>query len=110
MSEIFVPLAFWIAILFPIGVFVWQIRRMRRGTLSPGRAAIRFFLISVMPIGLYVLVFFLAAAIEEMCGVPMVAEGYARSLLLVLAIGVVWVVLMTMVFAIVAMSMSRKRV
>ena len=44
---------------------------------------------------LYVLVFFLAVAVEEIAGIPTVVEGYARSLLLVLAVSMAWVLLMT---------------
>lgn len=95
---------------FPAGVFVWQIRRMRRGTLSRGRTVTGFFFISIIPVVLYALAFFLAVAIEEISGIPVVAEGYARSLLLVMAVSIAWVLLMTAVFAILAMFMSRKRI
>jgi hypothetical protein len=95
---------------FPVGVFVWQIRRMRRGTLSRGRAVTGLFFISIIPVVFYALAFFLAVAIEEVFGIPVVAEEYARSLLLVMAVSITWVLLMTAVFAILVMFMSRKRI
>lgn len=82
---------------------------MRRGTLSLGKTTARFFLVSIVPLVLYALVFFLVAAIEEVSGAVVVGEGYARSLLLVLAIGITWVLLMTVVFAILGMFIKRKR-
>ena len=82
---------------------------MRRGTLSRGRTVTSFFLIATTPVALYVLAFFLAVAVEEIAGVPIVAEGYARSLLLVSALGITWVLLMTAALSILVMFMGRKR-
>ena len=82
---------------------------MRRGTLSLGKAVTRFFLVSIAPVGLYMLAFFLAVAIEEISGVPGVVEGYARSLLPVLVIGITWVLLMTVAIAILGMFKRGKR-
>lgn len=109
MSEIVIPIAFWAIILFPIAVFVWQIRRIRHGTLSRGRAVTSFFLIGTTPVVLYMLVFFLAVAVEKITGISIVAEGYARSLLPVLAVGITWVLLMTAALSISVMLMGRKR-
>lgn len=109
MSEIVIPIAFWTTILFPIGVFVWQIRRIRRDTLSRRRTVTSFFLIATTPVVLYVLVFFLAVAVEEIAGIPTVVEGYARSLLLVLAVSMAWVLLMTAALSILVMFTNRKR-
>jgi hypothetical protein len=109
VSEIVIPIAFWTTILFPIGVFVWQIRRIRRDTLSRGRVVTSFFLTAMTPVVLYILVFFLAVAVEEIAAIPIVVEGYARSLLPVLAIGITWVLLMTGALSVLVMFMGRKR-
>ena len=109
MSEILIPVAFWTILLFSIGALVWQIRRMRRGTLSRVRTVTSFFLIATAPIVLYALAFFLAVAIEEISGIPIVTEGYARSLLLVVVVSMAWVLLLTAAFAVLVMFMSRKR-
>lgn len=109
MSEIFIPSAFWTIILFPIVVLIWQIRHVRRSTISRGRTVISFLLISTAPVMLYALIFLLAVAIEEISGISLVAEGYARSLLLMVAINIAWVSLMTAVFAVLVMFMSHKR-
>jgi hypothetical protein len=58
---------------------------------------------------LYAVAFFLAVAIEEISGMPIVAEGYARSLLLVVTTSMAWVLLLTAAFAVLVMFMSRKR-
>lgn len=82
---------------------------MRRSTLSRGRTVTGFFLIATTPVVLYLLAFLLAVAIEEVSGIPLVAEGYARSLLLVSALGIIWVLLMTAALSILVMFMGRKR-
>lgn len=104
----FVALAFWAIILFPIGVLAWQIRRLRHGKLSKGRIVTTFFLMSVAPVALYAMAFFLAVAIEEISGTSVTGEGYARSLLLVLAVGGAWVLLVTAVFSILVALVRRK--
>lgn len=68
-----------------------------------------FFLTAMTPVVLYILVFFLAVAVEEIAGIPTVVEGYARSLLPVLAIGITWVLLMTGALSVLVMFMGRKR-
>jgi hypothetical protein len=109
VSEILIPVAFWTILLFSIGAFVWQIRRMRHGTLSRVRTVSGFFLIATAPIVLYVMAFLLAVIIEEISGMPIVAEGYARSLLFVVTATIAWVLLLTAAFAVLVMFVSRKR-
>lgn len=109
MSDIVVPSAFWLIVLLPFGVLFWQIRRVRRGTLSKGRAAMLFFFYSASPIVVYVAVFFALAAIEEIANIALITEGYARSLFLMTGIGLAWVLLMTAVFGVVALFVNRTK-
>jgi hypothetical protein len=109
MSEILVPIAFWLIVLFPFGVFIWQIRRVRRGTVSKGRGALLFLFYSATPIIAYVVAFLVLVALEEIANVAIIMEGYARSLLLIAGIGVAWVLLMTAVFTMLAAFLNRTR-
>lgn len=110
MSEMLVPAAFWLIVLFPFGVFFWQVRRVRRGALSKVRATMLFFFYSAAPIITYVVVFFLLVAIEEIANIAIITEGYARSLFLIAGLGLTWVLLMTAVFTVAALFLNRTKI
>ena len=110
MSEMLVPAAFWLIVLFPFGVFFWQAQRLRRGVLSKGRAIMLFSLYSVTPIITYVVVFFLLVAIEEIANIAIITEGYARSLFLIAGLGLTWVLLITAVFTVAALFLDRTKI
>ncbi|MDX1489351.1 MAG: hypothetical protein R3268_14170, partial [Acidiferrobacterales bacterium] len=80
-----------------------------RGAQSKGKATMLFFFYSATPIIVYVLVFFLLVAIEEMANIAIITEGYARSLFLIAGLGLAWVLLMTAIFAVVALFLGRAR-
>ncbi len=99
MSEILVPIAFWLVVLFPIGAFIWQFRRVRRGILSKSKGTVFFFGYSMVPVALYAVIFFLLVGAEELTHIPLISEGYARTFILVVGIGVMLVLFMTGLFA-----------
>lgn len=109
MSAILVPSVIWLIVLLPIGVLIWLIRRVRRGTLTKGRATLQFFFYSASPIVAYVSIFFALVAIEEMTDIALITEGYARSLLLIGGIGFAWVLLMTAVYGVVVLFVNRTK-
>ena len=81
MGEGLLPFAFSMVVkfavvfLYPIGLLVWQIRRIREGLQSKLRGVILFFGYSVIPIALYVLVFLALIAGEELTDLALISEG-----------------------------------
>jgi hypothetical protein len=100
MSEQVAAVLFWLIILIPVGVFARQIRQVRRGTRPRFRAALRFFSYSILPVLTYGLVFFVLVGVEELTGRSVIAEGFARTLLLVVGIGSAEALLLTLIFAV----------
>ena len=100
MSEQFASVLFWLIILIPLGVFVRQIQQVRRGTRRKLKGAILFFFYSILPVLIYALVFLVLVGVEELTKFSVITEGLARTLLLVVGIGLAEVLLLTFVFAI----------
>lgn len=114
MGEGLVPLAFWMVVkvavvfLYPIGISIWQIRRIREGLQSKLKGIILFLAYSVIPIALYVLVFLVLIGAEELTDLAFISEGYARTFLIALGIWTAIVLLMTLIFALVAVLSKRR--
>ena len=100
MSEQLASVLFWLIILIPIGVFARQIQQVRRGTRRKFKGAILLFSYSILPVLTYALVFLVLVGVEELTKFSVITEGLARTLLLVVGIGLAEVLLLTVVFAI----------
>lgn len=100
MREHLLSLLFWSIILVPVGVFARQIGQVRSGVMRRFKAAWLFFVYSLIPVLLYVLLFLILVGIEELTKLSIVAEEEARTLLLVAGAGLAEVLLLTVVFAI----------
>ena len=100
MSEQLASVFFWLIILIPIGVFARQIQEVRRGTRSKFKGAVLFFSYSILPVLVYGLVFLVLVGVEELTRLPVIAEGFARTLLLVVGIGSAEVLFLTAIFAV----------
>ena len=101
MNEQLASILLWLMILTPIVVFARQIQHVRRGVRRKAKAALLFFSYSILPVLAYALVFLVLVGVEESTKRPAIMEGMARTLALVLGIGVVEVLLLTVLFAIV---------
>ena len=114
MGEGLLPFAFLVVVkvavvlLYPIGIFIWQVRRIRAGWQSKLRGIILFFAYSVIPIVLYVLVFLALIGAEELTDLALISEGYARTFLITIGIWIAIVLLTTLAFALVAV-LSKQR-
>jgi hypothetical protein len=100
VNEQLVSVLFWLIILVPFGVFARQIQQVRRGARRKLKGAILFFSYSILPVLIYALVFLVLAGVEEFAKLPVIAEGIARTLPLVVGIGLAEVLLLTVIFAI----------
>ncbi len=101
MSEQLAAALFWLIVLIPIGVFAQQIRQVRRGRRSKFKGATLFFVYSILPVLTYGLVFLVLLGVEEHKGLSVTTEGFARTFLLVVGIGLAEVLLLTAMFAVV---------
>jgi len=100
MSEQFASVLFWLIILIPLGVFARQFQQVRQGTRRKFKGAILFCSYAILPALTYALVFLVLVGIEELTKFSVITEGLARTLLLVVGIGLAEVLLLTIVFAI----------
>ena len=100
MREQLTALLLVLILLVPIGLFAWQLVRVRRGTVSKLKAATLFFACSLIPVAVYVLLFFVFVGIEEVTGLSLVKEEEARSLAIVAGIGLAEVLVLTTLFAV----------
>jgi hypothetical protein len=100
MSEQLAAASFWLIILIPLGVFARQIQQVRRGTRRRLKGALLFFCYSILPALTYALAFLVLAGVEELTGLSVLAEGFARTFLLVIGIGSAEVLLLTLIFAV----------
>lgn len=109
MTDVFATVAFGFIIFVPMAVFMRQLRRVRDGTQGRAKAVASFVGLSLLPVLAYVLVFLALLAIEEVGKYAVVGEGFARSLLPIVGIGVSEVILLAIAFALtVAIQSSRK--
>jgi len=100
MSEQFASVLFWLIVLIPLGVFARQFQQVRQGTRRKFKGAILFFSYAILPSLTYALVFLVLVGVEELAKFSVITEGLARTLLLVVGIGLAEVLLLTVVFAI----------
>ena len=84
--------------LVPVAMFLRQIRRVRNGVQGKVKAAVWFFCLSLIPVIAYALVSFGLIALEEVTKYAVVSEGFARTFLLIVAMGLSEVVLLTVGF------------
>lgn len=88
----------WLALAAPVGVFVYQFLRVRRGADSRLKGTLRFVVLSFIPVLAYVLLSLLLVAFEEATATPITGEGFARMFLPVVAMGVIVVACLTLMF------------
>lgn len=100
MNEQLASILFWLIILIPLGVFARQIQQVRRGRRRKVKGAILFFSYSILPVLIYALAFLVLVGVEEFTKLSVITEGIARTLPLVVGIGLAEVLLLTVVFAI----------
>lgn len=91
----------------PVACFVWQFRRVRNGRSSRAQGILRYVGWSSAPLLIFVGLFFVMVGVEELVGVSLVGEGYARSLVLLGGGGLAWVAVGAIVFAISVMLVKR---
>jgi hypothetical protein len=107
MSELLAAALFWLILLVPLGVFVQQLRRVRRGTRGRAKAIALFFSYAILPALCYGATFFLLVGVEALTGRALIGEGFARMLLPVVGFALAEVLLLGVIFAITASVLRR---
>jgi hypothetical protein len=106
VSDLLAPVAFWLIILVPMVIFVWQMRRVRHGEVGKLRSLAKFFAFAMIPLLAYGLSFAALVGIEELAGQSLIGEGIARALIPAIVVGLGEVLLLSLLFAIVVSFMK----
>jgi hypothetical protein len=86
-----VPVIILVLISIPIGCASWIFIRTRTSQIPMRKALLRGALLSLLPLAIYVGLFFSLIGLEELTGKALVGEGLARSFLIVVGAGLtVW--------------------
>lgn len=95
-----------IYLAFLVVLFYWQINNVKTGKCGKGRVIVLHAAYTIVPVVLYGAMFVVLVGVEEFTGTAIIGEGYARSLFFVIAGGVAVVLLSTLIFSIVVLSMK----
>lgn len=99
-----------IYLTFVAVTFYWQAKKVMAGKSAKGKAIGTYAAYTIAPVILYGAAFFALVGVEEFTNTAIIGEGYARSLLFVMAGGVAVVLLATLVFSLVVLAMKRRDV
>lgn len=108
MEEIIIPICVLLIPTASIAAFIWQLSRVRRGLSSRLKGIVWYAIYSWAPVLLFVGVYFALVGLEELLKTSLVGEGYARSVMMVGLGGIGFVILGTIVFAIVMVFIKNK--
>ena len=97
-----------IYLTFIATVFYWQVKKVKAGECTKGKAIVLHAAYTMVPVVLYGVVFMVLVGIEEFTDIAIIGEGYARSLPIVIIGGVVVSFLATLVFSLVVLAMKRR--
>jgi len=110
MEEILIPIFVLLILFAPIGSFVRQLSRVRRGLSSRLKGTVLYAVYSAVPVLMYVGIFFAMVGLEELAKTSLIGEGYARSVMIVGGGGMALVILGTSLFSIVMLFIKNKAV
>ena len=96
-----------IYLAYVIAIFYWQINNVKAGKCRKRKAIVLHAIYTTVPVVLYVAVFMLLIGVEELMDIAIIGEGYARTLLFVIAGGVAIAFLATLIFSLVVFAMKR---
>jgi hypothetical protein len=99
MHEKMVSLLIGLMFVAPIAIFIRQIKQVRCGAQRKVKATLQFFFYSIVPALVYMLAFAALVGIEELIDLPLVSEGLARTLFVVVGVAFGEVLFLTCVFA-----------
>lgn len=94
-------------LLVPLAVLVRQLLCFRRGQRTRRAALLRCAVFSVLPAVLYVGVFLALVGVEELSGVALIGDGYARALPVVVVAGLGLTFAVTLVLALAMIFVRR---
>lgn len=98
-----------IYLLFIAIVFYWQIKVVKTDKSTKRKAIGLYAAYTIAPIILYGIVFLTLVGIEELTDTAIIGEGYARSLLFVIAGGFIVVIIATLLFSAVVLTIKTNK-
>jgi hypothetical protein len=95
-------------IYFPyvIVIFYWQLNNVKAGKCRRSKAIVLHAILTTLPVILYAAVFILLIGVEKFTDIAIIGEGYARTLLFVIAVGVAIAFLATFIFSLLVFVMK----
>ena len=93
-------------ILYIAIIFYWQIKTIKAGKSTKRKAIGLYAVYTSAPILLYGIVFIAFVGVEELANTALIGEEYARSLLFVVVGGLVLVIVTTLLFSAIALTMK----
>lgn len=97
-----------IYLAFVIAIFCWQLKLVKTGKSTKGKAIWLNLACTIAPTILYGVVFLALVGIEELTDTAIIGEGYARTLLFVIIGGVAVTLLSTLIFSLVVIFIKQK--
>ncbi len=91
-----------IFLLYQIVIFYWRFSRLKKENRTKLQSIILFAAYSIAPFILYVAVFFVLVAIEDVTtGIALIGEGYGRSIFFVAGGGIILTIILTILFSVI---------
>lgn len=97
-----------IYLLYIAAVFYSQIKAVKSGKKTKKNAIGWYAVYAIAPVIAYGIIFLVLVGVEEFAEVAIIGEGIARTLIFVIAGGLVVVIVTTLLFSIVLFSMKIK--
>lgn len=102
--------AFEIVILvLPVYAFIVLYRRVKGGAINKQGALWRYAFWVIVPVIVYVVLFFALVGIEEMIKASIITEGLARSFFILVGLGVIIWLVSTLVFAVTILLLRQQK-
>ena len=97
-----------IYLAYAVGIFYWQINRVKAGNCTKGKAIVLHAAYIALPVVLYGAVFGVLTGLEELTDSAIIGESYARTLPFAMVGGVAIAFVATLLFSLVVLAIKRR--
>jgi hypothetical protein len=109
MSTFLIYFAYAALLLIPLTFFFHYLYRPPMPQPVPTITALLFLRWGITPVTLYAAMFLLCAVIEELSGTRLISSAFQHSLLIVIAVGIPWTLVLTLIVLAVASHRFRNQ-
>jgi len=99
-----------IYLIYLTTLFYWQINKVKAGSRTKLKAVALHAAYTFAPVVLYGVMFMLLVGVEEFTDTAIIGEGYARTLVFVLAGGLALALLATLIFSLVVLTIKQRNI